>query len=63
MYSNIDPLAPLAPKELNKVTQAIQGFSPQQKLWLSGYLAGISTEQVTPLITANNNSRQLTILY
>lgn len=62
MYTNIDPLAPLALEELNQVTQAIQGFSPQQKLWLSGYLAGLSGSQDTP-IANNNKPQQLTILY
>ena len=66
MYTNIDPLAPLALEELNKVTQAIQGFSPQQKLWLSGYLAGVAGlagSQDTPIASNNNPQQQLTILY
>lgn len=63
MYSNIDPLAPLALEELNKVTLAIQGFSSQQKLWLSGYLAGISATQDTPIATNNVPGQKLTILY
>jgi len=64
VYSNIDPLAPLALEELSQVTQAIQGFSSQQKLWLSGYLAGVSALEDTPTIASNNASQQqLTILY
>ncbi|MCF6318900.1 MAG: flavodoxin domain-containing protein [Proteobacteria bacterium] len=75
MYSNIDPLAPLALEELNKITQAIQGFSPQQKLWLSGYLAGdlagvladnlAGNSGAQDSSTKNNNipQQQLTILY
>jgi sulfite reductase (NADPH) flavoprotein alpha-component len=66
VYTNIDPLAPLALEELNKVTQAIQGFSPQQKLWLSGYLAGatnLAGMQDTPIASNNNPQQQLTILY
>jgi sulfite reductase (NADPH) flavoprotein alpha-component len=63
VHTNIDPLAPLALEELNKVTQAIQGFSPQQKLWLSGYLAGVSTAQNVPIVSKNSTLPQLSILY
>ena len=64
MYSDINPTEPLALEQLNKVTQVIQGFSPQQKLWLSGYLAGLSTVDAPKITNSNFNSQpQLTILY
>jgi sulfite reductase (NADPH) flavoprotein alpha-component len=62
VYSDLNPLEPLALEQLNNVTQAIQGFSPQQKMWLSGYLAGLSTHE-TSIVSDKTTDIQLSILY
>lgn len=67
MLSQINQIQPIEPQKLNQLTAAIAALNNEQKLWLSGYLAGQAT--VTTLNTAAESQVQhateskLTVLY
>lgn len=61
MYSNNQAISPLAPDQFKKVNLAVQDLDPNQLLWVSGFIAGLSRQDK---IESNNNpQKQLTILY
>ncbi len=69
MLSHIGTIQPLDAQQLNKLNEALASLNAEQKIWLSGYLAGQTTDQlsgstVTTLPQANVGSESsLTVLY
>lgn len=63
MLSNIELLKPLASSQLNKLTEALQDLNPEQRIWLSGYLAGQSLTDNSSTTIQNPAQTTLTVLY
>ncbi len=55
-------LGPLDATQLNQLNQVIQDFSTEQKIWLSGYLAGQSLSLPQKSVESRNQST-LTVLF
>lgn len=62
--------SPLHDLKLQRLVQAIRGYSPEQLLWSSGYLAGLAAARCAPAwepapepAARSGTARRLTILY
>lgn len=67
MLSHLGTIQPLKPEQLEKLTSALTELNAEQKIWLSGFLAGqalnYKPDQANELATKAQVKPQLTVLY
>jgi sulfite reductase (NADPH) flavoprotein alpha-component len=66
MLSHLGKIQPLNPGQLDKLTSALAELSGEQKIWLSGFLAGQALSQAPESgipATDTHSKPQLTVLY